>query len=125
VGEHNITNESLAFSMVLVLIAIVVSYREKLGLEKDIVWSICRAVIQLIIVGYVLKYIFNVNHAVLTLLMVLFIWRGMHKSAVNTLIRRLSHRLSRLPPERRSRWRCWCSPARLSLRRCRSSLSRG
>ena len=34
VGEHNITNESLAFSMVLVLIAIVVSYREKLGLEK-------------------------------------------------------------------------------------------
>jgi putative ABC transport system permease protein len=73
VGEHNITNESLAFSMVLVLIAIVVSYREKLGLEKDIVWSICRAVVQLIIVGYVLKYIFNVNHAVLTLLMVLFI----------------------------------------------------
>ena len=72
-GEHNITNESLAFSMVLVLIAIVVSYREKLGLEKDIVWSICRAVVQLIIVGYVLKYIFNVNHAVLTLLMVLFI----------------------------------------------------
>ncbi|KAG1716245.1 hypothetical protein ID866_903 [Astraeus odoratus] len=48
-------------------------YREKLGLEKDIVWSICRAVVQLVIVGYVLKYIFNVNHAVLTLLMVLFI----------------------------------------------------
>lgn len=72
-GEHNITNESLALSMVLVLVAIVVSYREKLGLEKDILWSICRAVIQLIIVGYVLKYIFNVNHAVLTLLMVLFI----------------------------------------------------
>ncbi|MBE4854026.1 iron export ABC transporter permease subunit FetB [Enterobacter cloacae complex sp. P40RS] len=72
-GEHNITNESLALSMVLVLVAIVVSYREKLGLEKDILWSIARAVIQLIIVGYVLKYIFNVNHAVLTLLMVLFI----------------------------------------------------
>ena len=72
-GEHNITNESLALSMVLVLVAIVVSYREKLGLEKDILWSIVRAVIQLIIVGYVLKYIFNVNHAVLTLLMVLFI----------------------------------------------------
>ena len=72
-GEHNITNESLAFSMLLVLVAIVVSYREKLGLEKDILWSICRAIIQLIIVGYVLKYIFNVNHAVLTLLMVLFI----------------------------------------------------
>jgi putative ABC transport system permease protein len=65
---HNITNESLALSMVLVLVAIIVSYREKLALEKDIVWSICRAVVQLIIVGYVLKYIFNVNHALLTLL---------------------------------------------------------
>ncbi|STW24355.1 YbbM seven transmembrane helix protein [Klebsiella variicola] len=31
---HNITNESLALSMVLVLIAILVSYREKLALEK-------------------------------------------------------------------------------------------
>lgn len=41
---HNITNESLALSMVLVLIAILVSYREKLALEKDIIWSICRAI---------------------------------------------------------------------------------
>ena len=47
---HNITNESLALSMVLVLVAIVVSYREKLALEKDIIWSICRAIVQLIIV---------------------------------------------------------------------------
>lgn len=31
---HNITNESLALSMVLVLVAIIVSYREKLALEK-------------------------------------------------------------------------------------------
>lgn len=72
-SEHNITNGSLAFALVLVLVAIVVSYREKLALEKEIIWSICRAVVQLVIVGYVLKYIFNVNHAVLTLLMVLFI----------------------------------------------------
>ncbi|MCS5880432.1 hypothetical protein LNP17_07500 [Klebsiella variicola subsp. variicola] len=31
---HNITNESLALSMVLVLIAILVSYREKLAPGK-------------------------------------------------------------------------------------------
>ncbi|VTN42508.1 YbbM seven transmembrane helix protein [Klebsiella pneumoniae] len=70
---QNMRAHLLALSMVLVLIAILVSYREKLALEKDIIWSICRAIVQLIIVGYVLKYIFNVNHAVLTLLMVLFI----------------------------------------------------
>jgi len=70
---HNISNESLALSMGLVLVAIIVSYREKLALEKDILWSICRAVVQLVVVGYVLKSIFNVNNALLTLLMVLFI----------------------------------------------------
>lgn len=72
-NSHNITNESLALALVLVLVAIIISYRQKLALEKEIIWSVCRAVVQLIIVGYILKYIFNVNHVVLTLLMVLFI----------------------------------------------------
>ena len=72
-NEHNITNESLALAMMLVVVAILISNKEKLALEKDILWSVCRAVVQLIIVGYVLKYIFGVNHSILTLLMVLFI----------------------------------------------------
>ncbi|WAD33081.1 iron efflux ABC transporter permease subunit FetB [Citrobacter braakii] len=72
-NEHNITNESLALAMMLVVVAILISNKEKLALEKDILWSVCRAVVQLIIVGYVLKYIFGVNHRILTLLMVLFI----------------------------------------------------
>lgn len=74
---HNITNESLALSMVLVLVAIVVSYREKLALEKDIIWSICRAIVQLIIVGYALTR------------------RGMRKSAANISTKPLYLRLSR------------------------------
>lgn len=53
--------------------AILISHKEKLALEKDILWSVGRAIIQLIIVGYVLKYIFSVDDASLTLLMVLFI----------------------------------------------------
>jgi len=72
-SQHNITNESLALALVLVLIALLVSKREKLGLEKDIVWSVGRAIVQLIIVGYLLKYIFEVNNAILTVVMVLFI----------------------------------------------------
>lgn len=55
------------------VVAILISHREKLALEKDIIWSICRAVVQLIIVGYVLKYIFDTDNALLTVLMVLFI----------------------------------------------------
>jgi putative ABC transport system permease protein len=72
-SQHNITNESLALALVLVLIALLVSKREKLGLEKDIVWSVGRAIVQLIIVGYVLKYIFDLNNKLLTIAMVLFI----------------------------------------------------
>lgn len=72
-NQHNISNESLGLALILVLIALLVSKKEKLGLEKDIVWSIARAIVQLIIVGYVLKYIFDLNNRWLTVLMVLFI----------------------------------------------------
>lgn len=72
-NQHNITNESLALALVLVVVALLVSKKEKLGLEKDIIWSVARAVVQLIVVGYVLKYIFELNNDWLTVLMVLFI----------------------------------------------------
>ena len=80
-NEHNITNESLALAMMLVVVAILISNKEKLALEKDILWSVCRAVVQLIIVGYVLKYIFGVNHSIT------------RKNAVNILIKLFSRRL--------------------------------
>ncbi|MER1692870.1 ABC transporter permease, partial [Proteus mirabilis] len=53
-NEHTISNESLIFSLLLVLVAIFISRKEKLSLEKDIIWSTARAIIQLFIVGYVL-----------------------------------------------------------------------
>lgn len=72
-NQHNITNESLALALILVVVALLVSKKEKLGLEKDIIWSVARAIVQLVIVGYVLKYIFQLNNDWLTVLMVLFI----------------------------------------------------
>lgn len=72
-NQHNITNESLALALILVVVALLVSKKEKLGLEKDIIWSVARAIVQLVIVGYVLKYIFALNNGWLTVLMVLFI----------------------------------------------------
>ncbi|MBU9830104.1 iron export ABC transporter permease subunit FetB [Rahnella rivi] len=72
-NQHNITNESLALALVLVVVALLISSKEKLGLEKDIIWSVARAIVQLVIVGYVLKYIFDLNNGWLTVLMVLFI----------------------------------------------------
>ncbi|GBU12893.1 iron export ABC transporter permease [Enterobacterales bacterium] len=72
-NQHNITNESLALALILVVVALLVSKKEKLGLEKDIIWSVARGIVQLVIVGYVLKYIFQLNNDWLTVLMVLFI----------------------------------------------------
>lgn len=68
-----ISNESLGFSIMLVLVAIFISHKEKLSLEKDIIWSTCRAIVQLLIAGYILKYIFNVDHKILTIALVIFI----------------------------------------------------
>ncbi|OAT54266.1 iron efflux ABC transporter permease subunit FetB [Providencia heimbachae] len=68
-----ISNESLGFSIMLVLVAIFISHKEKLSLEKDIIWSTCRAIVQLLIAGYILKYIFNVDHKILTIALVMFI----------------------------------------------------
>ncbi|MGY3766263.1 ABC transporter permease [Vagococcus vulneris] len=68
-----INDVSLVISFALVLIAMAISMKEKLGLSKDIIYGVVRAVIQLTIIGYVLKYIFQVDNIVLTLLMSLFI----------------------------------------------------
>lgn len=68
-----VSNLSLFLSFALVLVSVAISWKERLGLTKDIFYSVARAVIQLIIVGYVLKFIMHVNNALLTFLMTLFI----------------------------------------------------
>lgn len=57
----------------LVVVALIISTKEKLGFTKDIIISVIRAVIQLVAVGYLLKYVFQVNNLILTLIMVLVI----------------------------------------------------
>ena len=62
-----VNNASLTLAFILVLVAMIISTKEKLHLAKDIIYSIIRAVIQLTIIGYVLKYIFRkflqcINH---------------------------------------------------------------
>lgn len=64
-------NLSLALTFSLVLLSLFISYREKIGLEKDIIIGSVRAVVQLAAIGLVLKFIFNVNNAWLTSAMLL------------------------------------------------------
>lgn len=69
----NISNSSLIWSSILIFIALAIDHKEQLGLGKDIFIASIRAVIQLFIVGYVLGYIFELDHIIVTLAMVLFI----------------------------------------------------
>lgn len=69
----SVDNLSLALVFGLVLVAISISQKEKLGLTKDIVMAVVRTVLQLIFVGYILKFIFQASNVFLSLAMVLII----------------------------------------------------
>ena len=64
---------SLFLALSLVLVALIISSKEKLGLTKDIIASVLRTIVQLTVVGYLLYYIFDVDNIFLTLAMVLVI----------------------------------------------------
>lgn len=68
-----VSNWSLVLAFALVLVSIAISAKEKLGLTKDILISVIRAIIQLIVIGFVLKFIFHVNALWLTLVSTLVI----------------------------------------------------
>lgn len=62
---------SLIIASVLILIPIFISYKEHLHLEREIIWAMVRAVVQLVIVGYVLDVIFGLQSPIFTVLLVL------------------------------------------------------
>lgn len=70
-NQLTVTPTSLIFSFILVVIAIVISYREKLKLEKELIIAIIRMIVQLVVVGFLLQGIFQVDDHWLTLTMML------------------------------------------------------
>lgn len=68
-----VSNLSLLLAFGLVLLAIGISAKEKLDLSKDIAIAVVRTVVQLVLVGFVLKYIFQVDNILLTFTMVMVI----------------------------------------------------
>ncbi|MDP1819896.1 MAG: iron export ABC transporter permease subunit FetB [Acidimicrobiales bacterium] len=58
-GEGAIGWDGLAASLVLVVVAVVVSFRRSLGLEGTILWACVRAMVQLLLVGYALAVLID------------------------------------------------------------------
>ncbi len=66
-----ITYTGLFLSIVFVAIAFGISLTNKLRLERDVIEAMIRAFIQLMLVGYVLKFVFGQDKLVFTLSMIL------------------------------------------------------
>lgn len=69
---NSINTASLLISSSLVFITLFFSYWQKLKLEKEILVGVIRAVIQLVLVGYVLEYVFGLESPLFTTLLLLF-----------------------------------------------------
>ena len=46
-------------ALAVVLMAVLLSFMQKLGLEKEMIYSIFRSFLQLSVIGFVLQFIFN------------------------------------------------------------------
>lgn len=64
---------ALLLALALVVIALVINLKEDLGMTKDLIVGVLRAVIQLTVVGFVLTYIIKADAVWLTLAMVAII----------------------------------------------------
>lgn len=71
-GMNNISIASLLISSSLVLVTLFFSYWQKLRLEKEVIIGVVRAVVQLVLVGYILEYVFGYKNPVFTTLLLLF-----------------------------------------------------
>ncbi len=67
-----ISISSLFMASSLVLVSLLFSYFQKLKLEKETIISVVRAVVQLIVVGYLLEYIFGQKSPVFTTALLVF-----------------------------------------------------
>ncbi|MFC3746850.1 ABC transporter permease [Paenibacillus sp. GCM10012306] len=66
------TLTALSFTLLFVMGTMMISIWQKLGLEKDIAVGTVRSAVQLLVVGYVLQFIFNADHVIYIILIILF-----------------------------------------------------
>ncbi|MCA0757720.1 iron export ABC transporter permease subunit FetB [Paenibacillus sp. N4] len=62
---------ALSFTLLFVMITMLISVWQKLGLERDIAIGTVRSAVQLLLVGYVLQFIFNMRNPVLIVLILI------------------------------------------------------
>lgn len=61
---------ALSFTLIFVMITMLASVWQKVGLEKELAIGTIRSAVQLLLVGYILQYIFNTGNPVLLLIII-------------------------------------------------------
>lgn len=61
-----------AVALVVVLLAVVLSYSQSLSLEGEMIYAVFRSFLQLSVIGFVLQFIFNQENSVWIVLAYLF-----------------------------------------------------
>ena len=74
---------TLLISSSLIVISLAFSYYQRLKLEKELLISAVRAVVQLVLAGYLLNYIFGLNHPLFTTMLLLFMILMLHTMLLN------------------------------------------
>lgn len=64
------TFTTLSLTLIFVLIPLVIAYVLKLDIGKDIIIATVRSVVQLLLIGYLLNYIFEQDHPIFMFLMI-------------------------------------------------------
>ncbi|CDQ17991.1 putative ABC transport system permease protein [Halobacillus karajensis] len=57
--EPEISNQSLFFLIIFVIVPLALSYYYQLGVSKNVLWSTLRGTIQLFAIGYILTFLFD------------------------------------------------------------------
>ena len=74
------------FNSIIIINSIIISYKEGLHIIKDLVVASIRAVVQLLILGLILEYIFKIDQVWILLIAVLVIiinasWNTIHRAS--------------------------------------------
>ncbi len=88
---REISYAQLGLAYVFLLLVLLISYKARIGREKEIAWACFRMTVQLILVGYVLAYVFQHPSPWFTLIIVSL----MGLFAMSNIKRRVKSKLSR------------------------------
>ncbi|PXW92709.1 putative ABC transport system permease protein [Streptohalobacillus salinus] len=64
---------TLSLTLLFVLIPLLIAHSLKLGIEKDMLIATVRSIVQLLVVGYLLQFVFDQDHPLFMLLMIALI----------------------------------------------------